>query len=293
MSPVDVVVVGYRCRDLLLSCCAALAQAGDVRVIVVDNASGDGSGEAVRAAFPSVKVIENSHNEGFARAVNRGAACGDGDSVLLLNPDARIDRGSLERLARTLADDATIGAIGPRIHAPDGALELSVDRTMSLGNDVWIRLLELLYAGGHGPAAPLVRRTYARARDVRSLSAACLLARRAALQQVGGLDERFFLYAEDVDLCLRLRRAGWRLRYEPAAEATHVRGVSGRADPEAVERAWRASQSALYRKHRSALSTALLRSWVLLHYRIAAYLGAGERRRRARRMLEWLRERHS
>lgn len=290
MSPVNVVVVAYRCPELVLACCDSVLDAGEVDLTVVDNASGDGTAEAVKAAFPAVRLLENSANVGFARAVNQGVAAGSADTVLLLNPDARIGGAALERLRVTLGEDEARAAVGPRIRGREGGLELSAGRTMSLAGDVGIRVLEALYAGGRGPVAPLVERAYARPRDVRSLSAACLLLRRRALEAVGGLDERFFLYAEDVDLCLRLRAAGWRLRYEPRAEVTHVRGASGRTEPEAVERAWRASQLALYRKHRSRVGLALLRLWITARYRMTALVGRGERRRRARRMLRWLRQ---
>lgn len=289
-EPVDVVVVGYRCRELLLSCCAAALADGDVELIVVDNASEDGTVTALREAFPSIRVIENERNEGFARAVNRGIRAGDSELVLLLNPDARLESGALERLRSALREDPEAVAAGPRIRAPDGSLELSVNRTMSLLGDLRIRLLEALYARGRGPAAPFLERAYSRSSDAESLSAACLLLRRRPMEEIGGLDERFFLYAEDVDLCLRLRAAGWRLRYVADAAITHVRGASGTLEREAVERAWRASQLTLYRKHRTPAALAVLRLWVTCRYGIAAGLGLGERRRRARRMLRWLRE---
>lgn len=281
----DVVVVAYECRELLLACCRSVAALAGVRLLVVDNDSSDGSADAVEQAFPDATVLRAPHNEGFAAGVNRGLAASNAEQVLLLNPDARLAPGALDRMRAALRDDPRCAAVGPRLRDADGALELSVDRTMTPLGDLRTRLLDLLYAGGSGPLARILERRYSRARDVRSLSGACMLLRRTALREVGGLDARFFLYAEDVDLCRRLRAAAWRLRYEPGAEAVHVRGASARHDPLAVEAAWRDSQLAFYREH-LPLWAPLLRAWVRWRYRWRSRFGSPARRARARAMLD-------
>lgn len=259
--PIDVVVVSYNRRDLLLACCRRALEAGAAQLIVVDNASEDGSAAAVAEAFPEAVLLEGESNRGFAAAVNHGMARSSASLVLLLNPDATVSRSALETLRAGVLEAPDVAAAGPRIRDPRGRLELSVGRTMSPLNEAWFKIQQRLY-DRDGTLARWIERRYEHRRPVSSLSAACLLLRRAAVDQVGGLDERFFLYAEDVDLCLRLRRAGWRLLYVPAAEVRHERGASRHSDPAAAERAWRGSQLAFYCKHRSPLMTLLLRAYV-------------------------------
>lgn len=284
---VDTVVVSYECRDLLLECCGSVADQTSAGLVIVDNASTDGSADAVEATYPSARVIRAPTNEGFARGVNRGVGVGSAPFVLLLNPDARLRAGALERMSAELESDSTLGAVAPRIRDAEGALELTVDRTMTPWSDLATRLKEWGHAAGSGWMTPWLERRYARTREARSLSAACLMIRRAAFEQVGGMDERFFLYAEDVDLCHRLRGGGWHLRYLAEAEVDHVRGVSARADPAAVEIAWRRSQRAFYRKHHPTWAP-LLRALVRLRYGWRARFGDGPARARSRRMLREL-----
>ena len=173
------------------------------------------------------------------------------------------------------------------ILGPQGQIELSVGRTMSLTNETCFKLIEILYRDGRGPLKPLIRRAYRRACDTRSLTAACLLLRREALSSIGGLDERFFLYAEDVDLCLRLRRAGWTLRYTPEAIVDHRRGASTALSPAASELVYRQSQLAFYRKHHSRIAVGLLRVYLVLRYLPGAVATEGSRRRHSRRLLRY------
>jgi GT2 family glycosyltransferase len=151
---------------------------------------------------------------------------------------------------------------------------------LSLTNEARFRLTEALYRDGRGPLAALVRKRMARSRAVDSLSGACMLLRRAAFEQVGGFDERFFLYAEDVDLCLRLRRAGGELVYVADAIVEHDRGASRATDPDASELHYRRSQIAFYRKHRGVLATMTLRAYLALRFGCRRLFGRGARQRR-------------
>lgn len=293
---IDVVVVSFNCRDTLLECCSSIIEAASSdaaaasprpRLIVVDSASEDGSADAVRAQFPMATVIERNHNDGFATAVNAGLRTGEADHVLLLNPDARLVGDALAILSRLLGEDPDTGAVGPRIESPDGVIELSRGRTLTPLNEIAFKLAGWLYREGRGPLAPWVRRSYSRRRETRSLTAACLLVRRNAVERLGGLDERFFLYAEDVDLCMRLRREGWRLLYAPEATAVHARGTSASGDAGASERAYRRSQLSFYRKHNGRPATAFLRMWLGARYAARAVVTRGPRRVEAVRMLRW------
>jgi len=273
--------------DRLLACCeSALASGPETRVIVVDNGSSDGSADAVRGCLPSSDLLEMETNLGFGAAVNRGMAVGNAPFVLLLNSDARLRDDSLDVLVSAM-QDPRIAAAGPRLLGNSGQVELSMGRTMGPLNEAAFKFLGSLYRDGRGPLGRLVERYYSEDRWTRSLSAACLLLRREALNQVGVFDERFFLYAEDVDLCRRLTRAGWRLRFVADAVAEHERSVSWRKDPLHVALSYRRSQIAFYRKHHGALAAQGLRFYLAVRFAFGSLLARGERREVARSMLRW------
>jgi GT2 family glycosyltransferase len=273
----DVIVVSYNQRDRLLAGLASVADA-DARLIVVDNDSVDDSAAAVRQRFPRADLVELERNIGFGAAVNRGAALGNAPYILLLNNDARLRAGALEALTTALQSPGVVAA-GPLMLGAEGECELSIDRTLSTWNEARFKLIELLYRDGRGPLAASVQRRMARSRAVRSLSGACILLRREAFERVGGFDERFFLYAEDVDLCLRLRQAGGKLMYVAEAVVEHDRGASRATDPAATALQYRRSQIAFYRKHRGVLATSTLRAYLALRFAIKRLVGRGRQQR--------------
>lgn len=276
----DVVVVSYNQRERLLAALASvLRTAPTAHLIVVDNGSADGSAEAAAQEFPDADVVALDENIGFGAAVNRGVARGSSPYILLLNNDARLRPQTLERLVDALEEPGVVAA-GPSIHGPHGEVELSIDRTLSLTNETRFRLIELLYRSGRGPLAGVVRRKMSRSRAVRSLSGACMLLLRTAFVDVDGFDERFFLYAEDVDLCLRLRRRGGTMVYVADAAIDHDRGASRATAPEASELHYRRSQIAFYRKHRGLLATTALRAYLALRFVIQRTVARNRRQRR-------------
>ncbi|HET9051738.1 MAG TPA: glycosyltransferase family 2 protein [Candidatus Dormibacteraeota bacterium] len=228
---VDVVVVSWNTREELLRCLASVEGSTSVRprVAVVDNASTDGSADAVRASFPDAELVENAANEGFARAVNRGLRCGSASYVLLLNPDAELPPGAVAALARRLDTLPRHAVVAPRLVWDGGAAQHSAYGFPSIP-------VSVLLATGLAPAVP--RRVRARLllegawgsdreRDVPWVIGAAMLVRRAALDEVGALDERFFVYAEDMELCDRLGRAGWLVRFTPDVTVLHRGNRSG------------------------------------------------------------------
>ncbi len=290
VTQVDVVVVSFNCRELLAKCCESIAELGaQANLIVVDNASEDGSAEMVRERFPQASLIASDRNLGFGRAVNRGATTGRAALLLLLNSDAELLPGAYAALAAALLDDPDAAGAGPRLTDEHGRTELSVGRTLSLSNEAWFKILGSAHDAGLPMLHGLVERRYGRARKTRSLSAACLLLRREAFDQLGGLDERFFLYAEDVDLCRRLARAGWHLRYVPEARVQHRRGASAAVQPSLTERWYRASQIGFYDKHRSRIALASLRMYLRVRYALMSRFGDRTQRMRARDVADWLR----
>jgi GT2 family glycosyltransferase len=285
----DIVIVSYECREALLRCTASVEGAAPGAFLtVVDNASTDGSAAAVRRTHPAANVLELDSNRGFAVAVNRGVAAGSGRFVLLLNPDAVVSVQAIQTMVAALEANPRLGGVGPLIRDDDGVVELSCGRTMGPLNELGFKIMGRLRSASIPLLGGLIERHYGRSRRVQSLTAACLLLRREAVEELGGLDERFFLYAEDVDLCRRLIGAGWELRYLADATVTHTRGVSAAARPEASELAYRRSQLAFYRKHHPAWVSGLLSAYLRTRYRWASLGGRSERSQRARRLADAL-----
>jgi GT2 family glycosyltransferase len=223
---VDVVVVAHASRDTLRACVAPLAGAPGVRVVVVDTASADPGFDTV-ADLP-ITLVHAERNGGFAYGSNLGAARGRAPYVLLLNPDATLTPADLGRLAAVLDAEAATGLVAPRIEDEHGVLHRSQRRlprlSSALSKALFLHRVAPRSAWSddlvHDPAA------YDRPGTAEWVSGACLLVRRTALEALGGLDEGFFLYSEDTDLCARLWDAGWHVRFEPAARAVHAGGHS-------------------------------------------------------------------
>ncbi|MGH3832444.1 MAG: glycosyltransferase family 2 protein [Pseudonocardiaceae bacterium] len=229
LTEVDCVVVSYNSAVDLPACIDSLtSQDGIVaRVVVVDNHSCDDSVGTARQR--ACAVIVNDSNLGFAAAVNQGLQGGSAKWVLILNPDARMTPGALCALLGRAQADATVGCVGPRTLDDDGA---EYPSRRSFPNMMTAAVHGLL--GPVWPANPATRRYHAAdtPRDQSSavdwVSGSCMVLPRRAWESVGGFDERYFLYVEDMDLCFRLRRSGWKTVYEPAATIIHSRGRSSR-----------------------------------------------------------------
>jgi GT2 family glycosyltransferase len=254
---ISVVVVNRDGERWLERCLGSLGEPRPqvVDVVVVDNCSSDGSVELVRRRFPHVRLLENRRNLGFGAANNQAAAHARGEALLLLNNDAWLEPGCLERLRARLECDPELGLVAPRLVGPDGRPRFvwSPDRSL-LGEAV--QRLRNPFEGAsfnHGTIE----------RVLRALSgpgwytAACVLIRRRAFDDVGGFDPKFFLYFEDTDLCIRLREKGWRLEWEPDAVAVHAGG--GRRLGDALTTEYRRSQLYYYRKHRPRWELAALK----------------------------------
>lgn len=278
MFTVDVVVVSYNSRNELRGCVEPLVGLDGVQVIVVDNASGDGSLEAV-ADLP-VERIALERNGGFGHGCNAGWRAGRGQHVLFLNPDARIDGDSLERLVGTL-EEKNAGAAAPRITHTDGSLDYSQRRFPRL-RSTYARALFLhrLF-----PTAPwtdeLVRDpgTYAEPGSPDWVSGACILVRRSVLQELGGFDEGFFMYCEDIDLGRRIWDAGYKLCYEPSATIVHEGGAS--APRASLLPVLAASRLRYAKKHRSAPAALLERAGIALEALTHVVVSRGGRAARA------------
>jgi GT2 family glycosyltransferase len=253
-----IVIVSYNVRDLLRDCLRALS---GLHVIVVDNASSDGSAAMARTEFPAVELIANENNRGFAAACNQGIAASAEEFILILNPDTLVTPAALQTLLDVMQAEPRAGACGPRILNPDGSLQPSCRRFPTLP-----RLL--LDEFGFGKLFPHSRFfggyrmtwwAHDQLREVDQLMGAALLLRRAALKQVGTFDERFFMYFEEVDLCLRLHDAGWKVLFVREGQVMHHGGRSARQGLTDAT-LWRyRSLGAFYRKHYPSWQLAVLK----------------------------------
>ena len=233
------------CLDSLLGEPPAVSH----QVVVVDNASTDGTVEAISHRWPDVLLLENQVNLGFARAVNRGIRATSSELVLLLNPDTRTRGPAIDALVDGLLDEPEAVAAGPRIIDADGRPEISWWDHLGPAAEWRLRRLRRAYERGRPGARRRVERLTGRRREVDWLTGACLLLRRRATAAVGLMDEAYFLYFDDVDLCAALRAAGGRVLFLPAAEIVHLRGRTVGRRPSLTAQRYRASQLHFYRKH--------------------------------------------
>ena len=230
----SVVIVSYRSRDDLLDCLASVeadAAGLESETLVIDNDSRDGTGAAVAGRFPAVRVIENRENAGFARAVNQGIAATRGTYVLILNPDCVVRPGALRALIGQLAGQPRCAIAAPRVFNPDGSLDYTARTFPGPMAFLFNRysLLTRMFPRNRWSRRYLMSDwDHASVRDVDWVSGACMLARREAIEQVGGLDKAYFMFNEDVDWCRRLGQAGWTVTYVPSAEVVHRVGASRR-----------------------------------------------------------------
>jgi N-acetylglucosaminyl-diphospho-decaprenol L-rhamnosyltransferase len=217
-------------------------------VLVVDNASPDGTAAAVRSRWPGVRVIDAGGNLGFARANNLGMRQTTGSMILLLNPDTVVPPSTLDTLVAILDRRSDVAIVGPRLVDADGRAELSFGRMMSPLSELRQKLL-VRSSENRGLLAARVEAMTRREQQADWVSGACLLVRRADAEAVGLMDERYFMYAEDVDFCAAVRARGRHVLFVPSAEVVHLRGRSRATAAAATSQAYRRSQIAFYEKH--------------------------------------------
>ena len=228
MVDLSIVTVSYNVRDYLAACLRSLANGAPglrTEVVVVDNASGDGSADLVEEAFPQVRLVRNRENLGFARAVNRGLALTGGRWLLLLDPDTVVPPGALEALVRAAERWPEVGVAGPALSDPATGDAQASFRPFVTWQAAFAQhtLAKPFLRGSRGPRfAPVADRPT----DVGFLIGACLLIRRDVFVQLGGLDEGYFLFCEDMDYCRRAIRAGWKLLFTGEARVLHHEGKS-------------------------------------------------------------------
>jgi GT2 family glycosyltransferase len=255
----SVLVVSHNVAPLLRRCLASLTEADEI--VVVDNDSNDDSVEMVRREFPTVALIASADNRGFSAGVNAAARVATGDFLLLLNPDAEVAPGVLSSMRDRLGRRPKAAALGFRQVDKDGVFQLSFGPPPSLVLELARMVVQRRLDAGDRRLAGLIDRIFSRPVRVPWVSGSALLVRRAAFESAGGFDEAFFLYFEDIDFCLRLRREVGPVFYMPTPTVLHHRGRSAAGDPCAADRAYRRSQLLYWRRYRGDRVAGLIRRY--------------------------------
>lgn len=267
---VSIIVVTFNSAEDIGPCLRSIMDApprGTFEVIVVDNGSTDDTVARARGVSPAVLVDDTGTNLGFGAANNRAARRAKGRILVFLNPDAAVARGVIDGLCEALDRDPSVAVVGPRLVDDRGRPELSFGAQLSpLAEFHQKRLVRGMERGSAGAVRTVTALT-ATSRDVDWVSGACLACRTEEFLRVGGFDERFFMYLEDVDLCAAFRRGGRLVRFDATLTVMHRRGRSRRSARSATEHAYRRSQLAFYAKHRPAW-TPVLRLYLTLRRRL-------------------------
>jgi GT2 family glycosyltransferase len=280
----SIIIVAYKSRDEIGPCLASLPrelEGRSVEIVVVDNSAGDGSGEIVRSDFPWVQYLAPGENLGFGRANNLGFGQTAGECVLFLNPDTVSSAAVLDHCMRRLQAETTIGLISPRLVQGDGAMDLACRRSIPTLWDGFCRGTGLAAAFSENKLFAGYNLTYLPADgtyDVGAINGAFMMARREVLEQVAGhgmgilpmsgehpqttgkmpvprsnlpavFDEAFFMYGDDLDLCIRVARAGYRIVYDGRVQMTHLKGLSVGKDYERMAPAIFDANRDVYLKH--------------------------------------------
>jgi N-acetylglucosaminyl-diphospho-decaprenol L-rhamnosyltransferase len=247
------VIVNYNAGPALRAALQSIADEMAGRrweAVVVDNASTDGSGDIVARFAPHARLVRNAVNVGFGRGINQGVAASNAPFVLIMNPDCQVERGAVETMRVELETRRRCAVVGPRVLDPDGSEQGSARGDPDMLTGLFGRTGPLRHLL---PSSSVSRRNVVRkgheSANVDWVSGACMLVRRAAFDEVGGFDARYFLYWEDADLCRRLRARGHEIRYVPAATAVHQVGQSSRTARAASIKAFHESAYLYYATH--------------------------------------------
>lgn len=275
---VSIIIVNWNTRDILLECLESLEQHGtgcSMEVIVVDNGSEDGSQIAVRQRFPDAILIENGTNFGFAKANNIGMKQATGRYLCLINSDVKVREGCIDRLVRYMDSNPGIGMVGPKILNPDLSVQDSCRRFPSLWTNFVVAFgLDKLFPkskvfyGEH-----MFFFSHDKLLAVDYIAGCFMLIRQETINQVGMLDERFFIYQEEVDWCKRLWDSGWKVTFLPEAEAVHHHGASSSRDPLRFALARQRSVQLYWGKYNNFLERGVLNCILSMRFALRLLIG--------------------
>ncbi len=249
----SLIIVNWNTKDLLLRCLESVYQTTErieMEVFVVDNGSTDGSVAAAKERFPTVNFIENDMNLGFAKANNQAISRAAGNYLLLLNPDTMAKEGAIETLISFMKAHPDSGAAGAQLLNPDGSKQNSIANFPSLATELINKsLLRWLFP----KTFPGKERNYTEPIEVDSVIGACMAVRRDAVEQVGGLDEDYFLFLEETDWCYRMKGAGWKIYHLPQAEIYHFQGKGVEIEKRGARIEYFRSRYHFFKKNRGSL----------------------------------------
>jgi N-acetylglucosaminyl-diphospho-decaprenol L-rhamnosyltransferase len=276
VTPPDlsIIIVSWNVRDRLRACLASLPlNDGQVQTIVVDAASADGTAAMVRAEFPAVHLIASADNLGYSRGNNLGLAQARGRYAFILNPDTELDHPALASMMGYLDANPGVGVLGPRLLLPDHSVQASRRRFPTLITAIF----ESTWLQGLAPRGVLARYFAAdlpadQTVEVDWLVGAALMVRREAWERVGVLDEAFFMYSEELDWQRRIKAAGWKIVYFPAAEVRHFEAQSSAQVPADTHIRFNTSKVRYFRKYHGALAGEFLRWYLLAHFAVQLVL---------------------
>jgi GT2 family glycosyltransferase len=283
------VIVSYNVRAHLERCLGAFAGSPH-EVIVVDSASTDGSAKLVGRRFPDVRLIALERNDGYGAAANIGMEATVADYFLVMNADAWPLDDAVDRLAAFAEANPEVGVVGPRLLNPDRSLQPSIRGFPTL----WRLATEYFFLRWFAPRSRLLNAFYGAGFDHRStrdaefLMGAALLLRARAVHEVGGFDPSFFMFSEEVDLCYRMRKAGWRVTYFPGAEFVHVGGASTSLEWNPMYREQLRGHLIFLAKHHGFRRAEHARRMLMWAFRLRSLVFRGERRRLTRETGRWL-----
>ncbi|MGP8154001.1 MAG: glycosyltransferase family 2 protein [Smithella sp.] len=268
---ISVIIVNWNTKDFLIECLQSLdTQTGNFQkeVIVVDNGSRDDSQEAVKSAFPKVQIIENNSNLGFAKANNIGIKASKGRYLCVINSDVKVLDGCLDQLVRHMDQHPNVGMVGPKVYWSDMTLQSSCRIFPSLWNNFFTAIgfnklfpKYRIFSGEH-----MLFFSYDKIRSVDVLVGCFMMARREAVDQVGMLDERFFIYAEDIDWCKRFWEKGWEIMFNPGAEVIHYGRSSSSNDPLRFSIEQMRSVLQYWKKHHGIIKRTIFLIILFIHY---------------------------
>ncbi len=267
----SIIVVTYNSRRHVRDCLESLQRTATGihhEVVVVDNASQDGTQDIIRNEFPKVRLIANAENQGFARSNNQGISQSQGRYILLLNPDTVVLPKALAILIKEMNQSPETGLLGCRLLNADRSLQQSFGYNVSFWNEAVRKIFFNLWENHRFPPVGWVLRSlHSSTREVAWVKGACMLSRRQALLDAKLMDEAFFLYLEDADLCRRIRQLGWQVRYTPKAEVIHFGGGSVRSNPERSALEYRRSQLHYFKKHLGEKELNILKIYLVFKMR--------------------------
>ncbi len=263
----SIIIVNWNTKEFLLPCVKSVLEIGQgisSELIVVDNGSWDGSRDEVKKTFPFIHLVENEKNLGFAKAVDQGLQKASGKYVLLLNPDTRVKHGAIVQLLSFMDSHLEAGVAGAQLLNSDGTKQNSIANFPSLATELLNkRVLRWLFP----KRFPGKEKYYSEPIEVDSVIGACMMVRREALDQVGFLDEDYFLFLEETDWCYRMKKAEWKIYHIPQVKVYHFQGKSAEAERKRAKVEYYRSRYHFFKKNKGNLQ------WVILLIGLLIRLG--------------------